>query len=487
MQTDEQKARAAEIMRVRKEQGVDIFEAEAIVDGKRNVTWDGPADVAGFKQEVELEVASEESAGHADRAHSAVVGGSSASRVMNCPGSVELSLFFPEKETSTYAEEGTALHEAVEHILDKGLDGPEIIGHTFNGFEITKDLYNSAVVPALEMLDEYEEEVGPLDFALEARVAIPEIEGAFGTVDLPAVVEDRGIIWDWKFGAGVPVEAEHNSQMMFYAHGVRSDPKYADMLPRDKPIEIIIAQPRMDNGFKRWMTDHEQLDIFIKELTKAVEVARNPMVVKFAQWLPGLLKTLYSGDERSRKHAVQVLTRDLDQLDEQFQSPVFKTGSHCRWCKAKKGCPLLNLDANQALRTSQADLEKDISEWLAAAEQLKDWIREIEQWAFRRLEDGHEVKGYKLVAKNARRKWADEEAAEGYFSSMRSVKADEFAPRKMLSVAQMEKLLKSKGKELPSEFVLKESSGMKMVPEDAPGEPVNLTPQMLEGLTKHLE
>lgn len=492
MQTVEEKARAAEIMRVRKEQGVNIMEAENIVDGKRVVGWDGvkpdfETDKPNQAAQIAAHIAEEE--GHAQRAHSAVVGGSSAGRVIACPGSVELSTFFPDGETSSYAEEGTALHEAIEHILTSDIEDEEIIGHTFNGYVITEELYNDAILPALEFLDDlYREFDDEVDYVTEQRVAIPEIEGAFGTVDLPMKTPDRGIVLDWKFGAGVAVAAEQNKQMMFYAHGVRSDPKTKDMFSRDKPVELIIGQPRMENGFKRWVTDHTQLDIFVKELMRAVEIARDPAVVGFASAVMALVKELYNPNADEDPHVtVHALKQGLDALNEQFPHAVFKTGDHCRWCKAKKACPVKNINANLALDETEDDLAANVSEWLAVTDDLKDWIREIEQWAFKRLEDGHTVDGWKLVAKNARRKWADEDNAFEHFSNMRSVKADEFAPRSMLSVAQMEKLLKRKKKDLPDDLVLNESSGLKMVPEDNPGESVNLTPTILEGLTDYLK
>ena len=52
--------------------------------------------------------------------HSDIVGGSTAKRVMNCPGSVKLCQQMPPKPTSKYAEEGTRLHDAMHQILSNG-------------------------------------------------------------------------------------------------------------------------------------------------------------------------------------------------------------------------------------------------------------------------------------------------------------------------------------------------------------------------------
>lgn len=446
------------------------METEKIMDEKRNIDWDGNKET-----------------GHADRAHSSVVGGSSAARVIACPGSVALSTYFSDPEDSAYAAEGTALHEAIEHILTSDIEDVEIIGHNFNGFEITKKMYDEAIAPALDFLDDLQDEFGvELGYVTEQRVAIPEINGAFGTVDMAMKSPDQGIILDWKFGAGVTVDAEDNKQMLFYAHGARSDPEIGDMFPRDKPVEIIIAQPRIEGGFKRWVTDHTQIDIFVKELTRAVVVARDGLVIEFAADLMSTLADIYNPEFQEPELALHALKQDLADLNEQYQSPVFKTGDHCRWCRAKKGCPIKNISANLVLTMPEAELRENLGEMLGVAEDLKDWIREIEQWAFKTMEDGLDVPGWKLVAKVPRRKWVDEAGAYTHFSNLRSVKADEFAPRKILTVAAMEKLLKGKSRELPKDLVLKESSGLKMVPEGDKGEAVNLTPKMLEGLTEYL-
>ena len=55
-----------------------------------------------------------------EAAHSSLVGGSSADRRINCPGSYQLEQKLPattKNESSSYADEGTALHAAMQHIL----------------------------------------------------------------------------------------------------------------------------------------------------------------------------------------------------------------------------------------------------------------------------------------------------------------------------------------------------------------------------------
>ena len=46
--------------------------------------------------------------------HSRVVGGSTAKRVIACPGSVALCAAMPPKPSSKYADEGTLLHNVMD-------------------------------------------------------------------------------------------------------------------------------------------------------------------------------------------------------------------------------------------------------------------------------------------------------------------------------------------------------------------------------------
>ena len=49
--------------------------------------------------------------------HSNIVGGSTAKRVLQCPGSVTLCQKAPPKPSSKYADDGTKLHDAVHQVL----------------------------------------------------------------------------------------------------------------------------------------------------------------------------------------------------------------------------------------------------------------------------------------------------------------------------------------------------------------------------------
>src|SRR5690606_26284431 len=104
--------------------------------------------------------------------HSDLVGGSTAERRLNCPGSYLEEQKIPEsvrRKSSTYADEGTALHAAVEFILNENiLDLEEIVGMEFNAakegeeprlFKITKKQMQEAIVPCVDFFEALDDEL----------------------------------------------------------------------------------------------------------------------------------------------------------------------------------------------------------------------------------------------------------------------------------------------------------------------------------------
>jgi len=50
--------------------------------------------------------------------HSNIVGGSTAKRVINCPGSVALVQKMPKQPSSPHADRGTLLHNTIAEVLE---------------------------------------------------------------------------------------------------------------------------------------------------------------------------------------------------------------------------------------------------------------------------------------------------------------------------------------------------------------------------------
>ena len=172
--------------------------------------------------------------------HSSIVGGSTAKRVINCPASVALCAKMPPKPSSTFADRGTLLHDAISQILDTNAD---VINMKYNDHILTQELYDEKIVPALAFLDEINVD-GSLEYAVESRVGFGALlPGVFGSADLLGRIGDRAIVLDWKFGDGVVVDAVENEQGMFYAAAAMHTSGVEWVFKDADEIEIIIVQP----------------------------------------------------------------------------------------------------------------------------------------------------------------------------------------------------------------------------------------------------
>ena len=146
--------------------------------------------------------------------HSTVVGGSTAKRVMACPGSVALVARAPVMPSSTYADKGTLLHTAISEYL---LGEDNVIGTTYEGHTLDQEMYDDKLQPALDLLDELDPD-GLMKMAVETRVGFGNyLPGAFGSCDLLGRIGNTAYVIDWKFGDGIAVSADDNEQLMYYA------------------------------------------------------------------------------------------------------------------------------------------------------------------------------------------------------------------------------------------------------------------------------
>ena len=143
--------------------------------------------------------------------------------------------------------------------------------------------------------------------------------------------------------------------------------------------------------------------------------------------------------------------------------PPFKLGEHCKFCPAKGVCPLLVDNAFNLAIGTQYDLSM-LPEYLARAELAEEWAKGVRQLAQQRLEAGHKVEGWKIVAKQGRRHWIDHDAAKRW-AQKKKIPIDVYMPRELLSPAQMEKAVKKFGLRIDDAPIATVSSGTTLVPE----------------------
>jgi uncharacterized protein DUF2800 len=355
--------------------------------------------------------------------HSSIVGGSTAARRLGCPGSRELELTMPDNAGEA-AKEGTALHSAIEYLLDQPptFDPKSLVGQTFDGVKITRDHVSEALVPALRRFDEL---FNDKDFEVEITKPFPGIADAFGTTDIVAF-DPEGEEWqlaihDWKFGRGHRVVAKSNAQMAFYACCILEHYGLWDSV---KHVMFSICQPRMDDGNTTWIIEIQGLRLFQHALKRAIE-----------------------------------------------GPPDLNVGEWCLFCKGRAICPAQAAAAQRAFQFRA--VAGELAQAMDQVEMLEEYIKSVKTAVHDALDAGQPIAGYKLVDKRATTKWNVEDDEALKYLMQEGLTLDEASPREVISAPQAKKALKAIGKELPltlpgsnRALTIKESSGYTVAPAD---------------------
>ena len=372
--------------------------------------------------------------------HSNIVGGSTAKRVIACPGSVALCAKMPAKPSSDYADEGTLLHDIIAQVLDKDVQPETFLGCEYENITLTQDLLDTKLIPALEALDAIDPNK-TMEIAVETKVSFGEdiLPGVFGSTDLLGRIGDRAYVIDWKFGDGVRVFAEENPQLMFYAAAAMRTPDVKWVFDGATEIECIIIQPT--HGVTRWVTTPARIAAFEQELIRAVKRA------------------------------------------EQDDAPLAH-GDHCKWCAARPICPLMTGAVDRAFDTQIKGLDAAmIGKYLANAELLEGWIKDLRALAFTMLENNVAVPGYKLVPKRGARQWVNEATAYKWLTQ--NFPEAEVTVTSVISPAKTDPLLKKAKLSMPEGLVVSVSSGNTLASEDDPRPAVlQIGQQMVAALSK---
>jgi hypothetical protein len=351
-----------------------------------------------------------------------------------CPGSVFAEKDFPNT-TSVFAEEGTAAHELAEMLLrgDDEIVFGNIIGAPLpeSNVVVTQDMY--------DYVQSYVSYVNSIsgELFVEQRVDFSHIApDGFGTSDAIVINDSVMTIVDLKYGKGVRVDAENNTQGVLYALGAVND---YGMLFNIKTINIVIVQPRLDH-ISEWTIGIDELNRWGERLKQAAELT----ATENAPRVPG--------------------------------------EKQCQWCRAKATCPALAKLTESTLMTSFDNLDTSKPEQLTD-EQLKvaldnkklivSWFDAVETLVTDRLSTGQGFNGYKLVAGRANRAWRDEEATAQVLLTVLGEAM--LYTRKIISPAQAEKELGKSRAELLDDLVTKPEGAPTLVPESDKRPPVNVS------------
>lgn len=361
-------------------------------------------------------------------------------KIMLCPGSKVLEVGAADN-TTIYAAEGTAAHELLELVLTGETPAAGYVGRIIqaDGFDIeVADEMAEYIQAVADRVRDYQGEDGVLFVEQQLHYAeylgVPHDEG-WGTGDVVIARGDEIIVIDLKYGKGLAVDVERNPQLMLYGLGALA--KFNGIAGDFTRVRLVIEQPRISSKPSEWDCSVEELEHWGRTTARsAVETCESAKAVLVDDEVP----------TQSRIWQQTFLHPGEDQ---------------CRFCKAKAKCPALRAEVavaafNVAPATPDefAELEpampdeQDSPDWIAAClsrvDLIEDWCKAIRAEAERRMLEGGEVPGYKLVAgKRGPRKWANAKEAEEVMKSMR-LKLEEMYDLSLISPTTAEKLAKAK-------------------------------------------
>lgn len=336
-------------------------------------------------------------------ANHAVLSASSSHRWMNCPPSVRLTEHIVD-HGSVYAAEGSEAHELCEYKLRQllgmearnPLDRPGSLQYYDTTMEDAATGYAAFV---MELLESIKHTCPDPIVMVEQRLNFSRwVKDGFGTGDAVIVADGTLQVVDMKYGTGIPVSAEGNSQMRLYALGA------LDMFGELYDIESVIMtiyQPRLSNISTDAITKADLLDWAENTLRPVAELA-------------------YKGEGE------------------------LKAGSWCRFCKLRTTCRK-RAEANLALAQHDFKLpptlsDEEISVILDKLDDLTSWAADIREYALTAALSGTHFEGWKLVEGRANRRYTDEAAvAQAVIGS-----GHDPYERKLLGITAMEKLLGKK-------------------------------------------
>lgn len=327
----------------------------------------------------------------------AILSASSSARWLACPPSARINAELPET-TSIYAEEGTMAHALAEKTLKGYLAGGSADVQSDN--EEMKEAVQRYVDVCIEKINAAKaaspDAVVHVEFRLDFSTYVPD---GFGTGDM-VIVSDKSLeICDLKYGKGVPVSAEGNTQMRLYALGAVEE---FGMLYAFDTVHMTIIQPRLDSVSTDTLSTGKLLD--------------------WGRSIIPVAKEAYDGKGE------------------------FQAGDHCRFCKFRPRCKALAayMTEKTSLRKKQTLTDLETVSILQAAKDIKRWLTDLEDYALGKALDGYDWPGMKLVEGRSKRVITDPDAAAAALID-KGFDADAvYKPRELQTLTALEKLVGKK-------------------------------------------
>ena len=249
-----------------------------------------------------------------------------------------------------------------------------------------------------------EDLAGDAELFVEQQVPLFYRKEDHGTVDCWFVKENTLYIIDLKYGAGVEIEAEHNTQLAIYVRSVM-----ATLDERPSQVSLIIYQPRFDRQVKRWNVEAQEI------------VTVGAMITL----------TVYHIESGNVEFA--------------------PSAAACQFCPARGFCPHRASSVTEIMPAgplalpAAADMtDEQLALFVLKKGDFSKWLKDVEDYVTRRMvNEGRDVPGLKVVkGRDGNRHWADEAGAEKFLAH--KLGADRWEKR-LISPTQAEKLLKEAG------------------------------------------
>lgn len=324
---------------------------------------------------------------------------SSSERWINCTASAKHNV--GSDTSSTYAQQGSEAHLMAEWKVKKALghkvrDPTDELEYFDEEMEECTDAYCEFV---MEQVQAAKKSCPDPQVLVEQRLDFTRwVAESFGTADCIIVADGTMTVIDFKYGLGVLVDAEGNSQMKMYALGALN---LFESLYDIQTVRMIIFQPRRDNISTAEVTKEELLGWAEKVLIPAAALAAKG-----------------EGD--------------------------YSAGKHCQFCRIKATC---RKRAEYNLQIAQYDFavpdtlaDDEISMILDRADTFIGWVNDVKAYALEQAISGKSYPGFKVVEGRSNRRYTDTDAVA---AAVTEAGYDPFE-KKLMGVTAMTKLLGAK-------------------------------------------
>ena len=392
---------------------------------------------------------------HAHRGH-AVLSASASKQWLNCTPSARLQEGIPGT-SSVYAREGTHCHEVTEAKLRSRYfheDVSQPVDAEFDSDEVeqvTDACYEFCAGVIEELKKSGVEPIVRLEERLDYTNVVPDGYGTGDFIAIGILPDGRKLLQvaDYKFGRGILVDADHNSQMMLYALGALN--RYGYIYDFDV-IRMTILQPRLAN-FSTFEMSQEEL-------------------TEWGESIRPVAKMAWEGKGE--------------------QVP----GDWCTFCRVKPNCQARRDEALKAAREEFADDPDEdeeglprlkppalvplmeLAKSLPMLDRIREWIESVFTYVSNAaINDGIRIPGYKVVEGRSVRTILDKDEAarrleaEGY--------REIWKPRELMNLTDLEKAVgKKRFAEITAGLIAKPPGKPAFVPESDRRKAIDVIPRV---------